>query len=326
MADVKLTAKTALTTPATGDFFHVVDVSDTTSSPAGSSKKITYGNLTSNLTGTASNLTAGNVTTNANLTGEVTSSGNAAILNSTAISNKTEVAAVSGDMVLIEDATDGSLKKADAGDFLVGVSQPFEQLPLDVSGATTTYKSLVGGGLMYNYSYAGTGLTTAASTSFPQTITLSPGEALDELQFVVKTYTSDVVVKVGLYANEERTVSGNTCYGPAAKLAEITTGLTVTSTGTKTISSIAFTAAAGETEKGIYWVVLFTDSAGIVLERLNSSNLIPNIGGGNMAGNIFYRSYMQQLTGYVSDLPTTLSPLQPTSATAPGLFITYKKG
>lgn len=61
MADVKLTAKTALTIPATGDFFHVVDVSDTTADAAGTSKKITYSNISTNLTGTAASLTAGDV-------------------------------------------------------------------------------------------------------------------------------------------------------------------------------------------------------------------------------------------------------------------------
>lgn len=40
-----LTDKGALTTPAEGDFLHIVDVSDTTDNAAGSSKKITLTNL-----------------------------------------------------------------------------------------------------------------------------------------------------------------------------------------------------------------------------------------------------------------------------------------
>lgn len=50
MADIKLTNKTALTTPASGDVLHIVDVSDTTSDPAGTSKKITHTNLLSGTT------------------------------------------------------------------------------------------------------------------------------------------------------------------------------------------------------------------------------------------------------------------------------------
>jgi len=73
-----------------------------------------------NVTGTASGLTAGNVTTNANLTGEITSVGNAAVLDVTAISGQTTVTPVSGDMLLIEDVTDGLLKQVDASNFLAG--------------------------------------------------------------------------------------------------------------------------------------------------------------------------------------------------------------
>lgn len=49
MADVKLTAKSALTTIADNDLIHVVDVSDTTSDPAGTSKKITKSNLVNDI-------------------------------------------------------------------------------------------------------------------------------------------------------------------------------------------------------------------------------------------------------------------------------------
>jgi len=63
---------------------------------------------------------ADTVTTNANLTGEVTSTGNAAVVDVTAISGQTLVTAVATDMVLIQDATDGLLKRADVGDLLGG--------------------------------------------------------------------------------------------------------------------------------------------------------------------------------------------------------------
>lgn len=47
MANTRLTSLTAITTPASGDFAYLVDVSDTSENAAGSSKKITFANLTS---------------------------------------------------------------------------------------------------------------------------------------------------------------------------------------------------------------------------------------------------------------------------------------
>ena len=49
MANVKLTAKTELTSIASGDVLHVVDVSDTTDGANGTSKKITKANLVTGL-------------------------------------------------------------------------------------------------------------------------------------------------------------------------------------------------------------------------------------------------------------------------------------
>jgi hypothetical protein len=64
MADQKVTDRTALAeTPADGDLFHVVDVSDTTDNASGSSKKVAYSNLKY---------------THPNHSGDVTSSGDGA--------------------------------------------------------------------------------------------------------------------------------------------------------------------------------------------------------------------------------------------------------
>lgn len=41
----KLPSRTALTAPSLGDLLHIVDISDTSSSPDGTSKKIAYENL-----------------------------------------------------------------------------------------------------------------------------------------------------------------------------------------------------------------------------------------------------------------------------------------
>lgn len=45
MANTILTGLTGLSTPASGDFVYIVDISDTTDNAAGSSRKITYANL-----------------------------------------------------------------------------------------------------------------------------------------------------------------------------------------------------------------------------------------------------------------------------------------
>lgn len=49
MADVKITGLTAVTTPASGDLFALVDVSDTAQSGAGSTRKITLSDVAANL-------------------------------------------------------------------------------------------------------------------------------------------------------------------------------------------------------------------------------------------------------------------------------------
>lgn len=119
------------------------------------------------LTGTASSLTAGTVTTNANLTGEITSSGNAASLDVTAISNQTGVAAAAADYLLIEDATDGGLKKAlvsslptgGSGDMVASTYDPAsisEQLVGLTATQTLTNKTLTTPTLQLK---AGTGAT-----------------------------------------------------------------------------------------------------------------------------------------------------------------------
>lgn len=49
MAGVKITDLAALSTPVDADLLYIVDISDTSESPQGTSKKITIGNLTSAL-------------------------------------------------------------------------------------------------------------------------------------------------------------------------------------------------------------------------------------------------------------------------------------
>jgi hypothetical protein len=56
MADVKITALTAETTPAAADLIPIVDVSDTTQSVNGSTQKVTYENFFTNVGAIESNV------------------------------------------------------------------------------------------------------------------------------------------------------------------------------------------------------------------------------------------------------------------------------
>jgi hypothetical protein len=74
---------------------------------------------------------------NATHTGQVTGSG-ALTVDVTAISDQTLVTAVSGDMLLIEDATDGALKRVNASDLLDGAGDALVANPLSQFAATTS--------------------------------------------------------------------------------------------------------------------------------------------------------------------------------------------
>lgn len=66
MADVKVSALSALTTPAAADLLYIVDASDTSDGPSGTSKKITYSNLVDLSTVQQSSLTITQGTTGTN--------------------------------------------------------------------------------------------------------------------------------------------------------------------------------------------------------------------------------------------------------------------
>ncbi len=116
---------------------------------------------------------ADTVTTNANLTGEITSTGNAALLNVTAISGQATVTPVSGDMVLIEDATDGLLKQVDASNFLAGAGDMVLADVQTVTGAKTfgTIGGAVGKFILAG-STSGSTIVNAAAVAGTTTMTL----------------------------------------------------------------------------------------------------------------------------------------------------------
>ena len=74
---------------------------------------------------------------NATHTGQVTGSG-ALTVDVTAISDQTLVTAATGDMVLIEDATDGALKRANISTFLDGAGDALVANPLSQFASTTS--------------------------------------------------------------------------------------------------------------------------------------------------------------------------------------------
>lgn len=90
------------------------------------------GNLTGN---------ADTVTTNANLTGEITSIGNASVLDPTAISNKADTTIVAADYLFFLDATDGTLKKVDAGELLLPAQSGHSGEYLTTDGTSTSWSA-----------------------------------------------------------------------------------------------------------------------------------------------------------------------------------------
>lgn len=64
----KLTDKSALTTLADGDLIHTVDISDTTSSAAGTSKKITASNIKAYIAGSSTTYTGAQIASTTSLT------------------------------------------------------------------------------------------------------------------------------------------------------------------------------------------------------------------------------------------------------------------
>lgn len=108
------------TTAATGDLPPKSNANLTFNSNTASLACTTFvgaltGNVTGNVTGSSGSCTgnAATVTTNANLTGEVTSTGNAAVINQTSITNRTEDTApeAAADFVLTYDNSAAVLKK-----------------------------------------------------------------------------------------------------------------------------------------------------------------------------------------------------------------------
>lgn len=98
--------------------------------------------------------------TNATHTGDVTGSG-ALTIAASAISGKTLVTAVSGDMVLLWDATDSTLKRANVSDFLGG-GVAFNDLTAKTSG-TGNYQT-TGDFIADNFEATGVGPNTTPGT------------------------------------------------------------------------------------------------------------------------------------------------------------------
>src|SRR5690349_10867496 len=61
-ADVKVSALSALTTPASGDLLPIVDISDTSQAATGTTKKITWANMFNGYAGGTGITTIGTVT------------------------------------------------------------------------------------------------------------------------------------------------------------------------------------------------------------------------------------------------------------------------
>ena len=149
-------------TAATGDLGPKSNTSLTFNSNTASLACTTFvgaltGNVTGNVTGSSGSCTGNSatVTTNANLTGEVTSSGNAAVIDKTAITNRTADASpdAAADYVLTYDASAAALKKvliqdlpsAGSGSYVkIGSSQTASaSSEIVFTSLSTTYRDFV---------------------------------------------------------------------------------------------------------------------------------------------------------------------------------------
>jgi hypothetical protein len=110
------------------------------------------------------NLTGNDTVT---LTGDVTGSGVgsfATTIDPTAVSGKATVSAVAGDFVLLHDATDSTLKKANASDFLFN--------DITISTKTTTYTAVAGDYLAADTSGGAFTITLPATPSTNDRVTI----------------------------------------------------------------------------------------------------------------------------------------------------------
>lgn len=155
------------------------------------------GNLSASTVQAALNELQGDIdgiTSNVTHTGEVTGA-TALTIHVSAISNKSLVTAASGDMLLVQDATDGALKRVNATDFLAG------------SGDVTNNYSSVGD--YQNFVATTTGASeafTVSSSNDIVTVTQN-GQVLDESEFSLVGTTLTVTPDIGIETGDEILVS-----------------------------------------------------------------------------------------------------------------------
>ncbi len=186
----------------------------------------------------------------------------------------------------------------------------------------TRSRMKVAGGLMYNFTT--TNLTIVTGTCYPQTIILQPGETLKEIAFNIPTFTTSGTVDVALYTLSATTSANAKCYVIGDLVYTISSGLTITSTGDKHITSLNYTASVNTTPNNVYAVCMFINGGNYQIPLLVSNNLIGHVVGGELAVGTYYRTYIRSITGTGGTALSSLSSYALVTATAPGWFLTYK--
>ena len=226
-ANTKLTGLTSLATPASGDQLYIIDVSDTTDDPAGSSRKISYSNLsipvlpvdlTTQVTGTLPVANGG--TGRATLTSATILAGNgtsAVSLFTTTGSGTVVVLATSPTLVtpVLGVATATSINK-------VAITAPASSATLTIANSKTLTVS-------NTLTLAGTDSTTMTFPSTTATIART-----DAAQTFTGTQTFSQVITT----NNAITASGNAATVPiTSKLNTVTNNSAATLTITMTVTS-----------------------------------------------------------------------------------------
>jgi len=267
MADQKLTDKSALTAVATTDVMHVVDVSDTSADPAGTSKKSTVEDV---LAGAGGVTGPGSSTDNAlarfdGATGKIIQNSTITLTDAGALSELT----LSGGGATVDTISDDDDMGADSATFLATqqsikayVDNRVSRAPLWIPGQYYFATDWLGDGTL-NLALG------AVNRLYASWFEIRETTDVDRLAIAVTTGTGNPgdLARLGIYFNA---TSG---FEPGALLVD---GGTVAVDVTANVE----TTIAETLEPGIYWTVLLANALPS-MKHAASTDILPTLGWNN---------------------------------------------